>query len=235
MNATDPLGLYCSVDDSDTIGECGDDWFDDFAIFCCTGGGGGVDHRGGGGGGGGQPPPQQPINFPNETLGLPNGFPTNPWGVWGAIIPNGNCGDITCAPIGSGFLGTGLPSIEIFNLNPGLINYIALFVEKLANQLGCSSKNMLVTGYDNSFQSTGKNPGDRGYGITADGSIAEYGTIAAPSTYPFNTQMYVPGYGLGIVSDRGGAIQGSHVDVWFPTTQQATNWGAQHLSVTVCP
>jgi RHS repeat-associated protein len=105
LNATDPLGLYCSVDDSDTIGECGDDWFDDFAIFCCTGGGGGVGHRGGGGGGGGggQPPPQQPINFPNETLGLPNGFPTNPWGSWGAIIPTAQCGDITCPPIGSGW------------------------------------------------------------------------------------------------------------------------------------
>ena len=49
------------------------------------------------------PAPQQPINFPNETLGLPNGFPTNPWGVWGAIIPTAQCGDITCPSIGSGF------------------------------------------------------------------------------------------------------------------------------------
>ena len=49
------------------------------------------------------PAPQQPINFPNETNGLPNGFPTTPWGVWGAIIPSAQCGDITCAPIGNGF------------------------------------------------------------------------------------------------------------------------------------
>jgi hypothetical protein len=48
--------------------------------------------------GGGQPPMQQPINFPNETYGLPNGFPTSPWGIWGAIIPSANCGDITCLP-----------------------------------------------------------------------------------------------------------------------------------------
>jgi hypothetical protein len=49
-------------------------------------------------------PPQQPINFPNETNGLPNGFPTNPWGVLGAIIPSGNCADMgPCNPIGSGF------------------------------------------------------------------------------------------------------------------------------------
>jgi len=93
---------------------------------------------------------------------------------------------------------------------------------------------MLVTGYDNSFQSTGKNPGDPGYGMTANGSVAAYGTIAAPSNYPFGTRMSVPGYGLGTVLDRGGAIRNSHIDLWFPTTQQAINWGPQHLTVTVC-
>jgi len=50
-----------------------------------------------------QPPMQQPINFPNETLGLPNGFPTNPWGIWGAIIPTADCGAITCVTIGNPF------------------------------------------------------------------------------------------------------------------------------------
>lgn len=93
---------------------------------------------------------------------------------------------------------------------------------------------MLVTGYDNSYESTGKNPGDPGYGLTASGSVTAYGTIAAPKIYPFGIQMYVPGYGLGTVLDRGGAIRGSHIDVWFPTKQQAINWGAQRLRVTVC-
>ena len=93
---------------------------------------------------------------------------------------------------------------------------------------------MLVTGYDNSFQSTGKNPGDPGYGMTASGTVAATGTIAAPRIYPFGTPLYVPGYGPGTVLDRGGAIRGSHIDVWFPTTQKAINWGAQNLQVTVC-
>lgn len=93
---------------------------------------------------------------------------------------------------------------------------------------------MLVTGYDNSFQSTGKNPGDPGYGLTASGSVAANGTIAAPPTYSFGTQMFIPGYGLGTVLDRGGAIKNAHIDLWFPSTQQAINWGAQHLQVTVC-
>jgi len=40
----------------------------------------------------GQPPPQQPINFPNETLGLPNGFPLRPWGILPALFPS----DLPC-------------------------------------------------------------------------------------------------------------------------------------------
>ncbi len=97
----------------------------------------------------------------------------------------------------------------------------------------CYVKRMLVTGYDNSFQSTGKRPGDPGYGVTADGATASHGTIAAPHTYPFGTQMYVPGYGMGTVDDRGGAINGSHIDVWFPSTSAAIGWGRQYLNVTV--
>ena len=53
---------------------------------------------------------------------------------------------------------------------------------------GCSKCHiikMLVTGYDNSFQSTGKNPGDPGYGITTSGTTAGPGTIAAPKRFAF--------------------------------------------------
>ena len=97
-----------------------------------------------------------------------------------------------------------------------------------------TTQKMLVTGYDNSYQSTGKNPGDPGYGKTASGTTAGPGTVAAPSKYPFGTVMNIPGYGTGTVSDRGGAIKNAHIDLWFPTTRQAINWGAQHLTVTVC-
>jgi 3D (Asp-Asp-Asp) domain-containing protein len=93
---------------------------------------------------------------------------------------------------------------------------------------------LLVTGYDNSFQSTGKKPGDPGFGVTANGRVARHGTIAAPRPVRFGTQMYVPGYGLGTVEDRGGAIRDSHIDVWFPTQSAAEQWGKQYLWVTVC-
>jgi len=101
----------------------------------------------------------------------------------------------------------------------------------------CHTVNMLVTGYDNSFRSTGKNPGDRGYGITTSGAKAEPGTIAAPRHIPFGTGMYVPDYGCGTVQDRGGrkTIAGTHIDVWFSTTKQADNWGVhRHVPVEVC-
>jgi 3D (Asp-Asp-Asp) domain-containing protein len=93
---------------------------------------------------------------------------------------------------------------------------------------------MLATAYDNGFASTGKRPGDPGYGITASQTVAGPGTIAAPREYPFGTQMYVPGYGLGTVEDRGGAITGQHIDLWFPTEAQANNWGSQRVNVEVC-
>jgi RHS repeat-associated protein len=96
------------------------------------------------------------------------------------------------------------------------------------------TRRMLTTGYDNSYQSTQKNPGDPGYGQTASGSMAQTGTIAAPSTYPFGTKMYVPSYGPGTVQDRGGAIKNAHIDLWFPSTAAALNWGAEYKDVQVC-
>ncbi len=99
---------------------------------------------------------------------------------------------------------------------------------------GGTTRRMMATGYDNSFNSTGKNPGDPAYGITADGSVAGPGTIAAPRNYSFGTMMYVPGYGLGIVQDRGGAITGAHIDLWFGTEQQALEWGNPTVDVEVC-
>ncbi len=71
-------------------------------------------------------------------------------------------------------------------------------------------------------------------GITADGTKATKGTIAADtSRYPFGTYMYVPGYGWGVVHDVGGDIKGNHIDVFFPKHQQALNWGRKNLQVKV--
>jgi len=63
-------------------------------------------------------------------------------------------------------------------------------------------------------------------GITASGRRARVGTIAADTTrYPFNTILYIPGYGYGRVEDRGAAIQGDHLDLFFETHEEARDWG----------
>ncbi len=61
------------------------------------------------------------------------------------------------------------------------------------------------------------------------------GTIAADTHYyPFGTRMYVPGYGWGVVSDRGSAIRGpDHIDLYFESHDAALQWGRRRLPVTI--
>lgn len=71
-------------------------------------------------------------------------------------------------------------------------------------------------------------------GITASGTKAKKGTIAADtSVFPFGTRMRIPGYGDGVVEDRGGAIQGTRIDLFFKTHQQALEWGRKTVTVEV--
>jgi 3D (Asp-Asp-Asp) domain-containing protein len=82
-------------------------------------------------------------------------------------------------------------------------------------------------------------------GITANGRPARGRMIAAPSEYPFGTEMIVPGYGFAQVCDRGGAIrsrgdrwqgrtlQYDHIDLLMPTHHRALEWGRRILIVLV--
>ncbi len=71
-------------------------------------------------------------------------------------------------------------------------------------------------------------------GITAAGTMADWGTIAADTRYyPFGTIMYVPDYGWGRVEDIGGAIKGMHIDLFFPSHRQALKWGREWKEVKI--
>ena len=71
-------------------------------------------------------------------------------------------------------------------------------------------------------------------GVTASGTKAKKGTIAADTNvFPFGTKMKIPGYGSGVVEDRGGAITGHKIDLFFRTHKQALQWGRQMVSVEV--
>lgn len=65
--------------------------------------------------------------------------------------------------------------------------------------------------------------------------LAKDGTIAADTKYyPFGTRMYVPGYGWGIVEDRGGAIKGAdRIDLYFDSHSDALKWGRRKVKVTI--
>ena len=71
-------------------------------------------------------------------------------------------------------------------------------------------------------------------GVTAAGTKARKGTVAADtSRYPFGTIMYIPGYGYGRVEDRGSAIQGDHIDLFFKSHREAERWGRQKKTVRI--
>lgn len=61
------------------------------------------------------------------------------------------------------------------------------------------------------------------------------GTIAADTRYyPFGTRMYVPGYGWGVVADRGSAIKGpGRIDLYFESHREALGWGRKKVKVQI--
>ena len=61
------------------------------------------------------------------------------------------------------------------------------------------------------------------------------GTIAADTKYyPFGTRMYIPGYGYGMVEDRGSAIKGNdRLDAYYDSHQKALDWGRRKVKVRV--
>ena len=65
--------------------------------------------------------------------------------------------------------------------------------------------------------------------------IQQDGTIAADTKYySFGTRMMVPGYGWGMVLDRGGAIKGAgRIDLYFDSHQDALNWGRRRVKVKI--
>ncbi len=65
--------------------------------------------------------------------------------------------------------------------------------------------------------------------------LPEIGTIAADTKYyPFGTRIYIPGYGWGVVEDRGGAIKGpDRLDLYFDSHQDALQWGRRKVAVEI--
>lgn len=54
-----------------------------------------------------------------------------------------------------------------------------------------------------------------------------------PTVIPLGSKVYVEGYGEAIAGDTGGAIKGNRIDVFFPSQQDAINFGVKQLKVTI--
>jgi 3D (Asp-Asp-Asp) domain-containing protein len=75
-------------------------------------------------------------------------------------------------------------------------------------------------------------------GQTANGYVIKCRDhfAAAPQKYPFGTEIIVPQYNGDkpiIINDRGGAIKGNRLDVFFQSHARATKWGVKYLDVKV--
>lgn len=71
-------------------------------------------------------------------------------------------------------------------------------------------------------------------GQTSSGTMAKRGTIAAdPRVFKAGTRLRIPGYGDGVVEDIGGAIKGRHIDLWFPSHEEAKRWGKRYLKLDI--
>jgi 3D (Asp-Asp-Asp) domain-containing protein len=96
------------------------------------------------------------------------------------------------------------------------------------------SETYTITAYTAGPESTGKRPGDAGYGVTASGEYVQEGvTAACPKEIPLYTVVEIEGLGERICHDRGGAIEGNRIDVYMPFVEDALQFGVQVLEVRV--
>lgn len=97
---------------------------------------------------------------------------------------------------------------------------------------------VVATGYTAGYESTGKRPGHPEFGITYSGVMVKrdlYSTVAADlNIFPIGTILFIPGYGYGVVADKGGAITGNKVDLYYETIDDVYNqWGKKEIDVYV--
>jgi 3D (Asp-Asp-Asp) domain-containing protein len=91
-----------------------------------------------------------------------------------------------------------------------------------------------VTSYTAGPESTGKQPGDVGYGITASGEhVRDNYTLACPPSMAFGTRLEIGGIGERVCTDRGGKITENHLDVYMTELQDALTFGRQQLKVRI--
>lgn len=99
-------------------------------------------------------------------------------------------------------------------------------------------RTLTATGYTAGYESTGKHPSHPQFGITFSGVKVKrdlYSTVAADlNVFPIGTVLFIPGYGYGVVADKGGAIKGNKIDLYYETVEEVyKEWGKKQVDVYV--
>lgn len=73
-----------------------------------------------------------------------------------------------------------------------------------------------------------------GTGLTSIGLVPYEGIVAVdPRVIPYYTKMYIPGYGIAMAGDTGGAIVGNKIDVFMNDWHKAIQWGRRHVEIYI--
>jgi 3D (Asp-Asp-Asp) domain-containing protein len=73
-----------------------------------------------------------------------------------------------------------------------------------------------------------------GSGITASGAPARYGVVSVdPDVIPLGTRLFIPGYGMAVAADTGGAIVGERIDLCMDDYTDAMDFGRREVKVYI--
>lgn len=104
------------------------------------------------------------------------------------------------------------------------LDQVAAILLLAANGPAVHREPMTVTAYTNHGSDN----------ITASLHHTAHGVCACTDDYSFGQLFYVPRYGWVTCWDRGRlAEHGIDLDVWFPSRQEALNWGRREVDVLV--
>jgi 3D (Asp-Asp-Asp) domain-containing protein len=83
---------------------------------------------------------------------------------------------------------------------------------------------------------TNQPPGNGAHGyLTRSGTHVRWGVVAVdPQLIPLGTRIMIEGFDeIFIAEDTGGAVRGSHVDIYFPDYYSAVQFGVQYRTIAI--
>lgn len=126
---------------------------------------------------------------------------------------------------------------EVTKVEPKVISAIAEEYKEFEQELTPDGTwdTYIITAYHNGVSSTGKRPGDKGYGITRSGRKTVQGVTAAGdlSKLPLGTIVYIESIGYRTIFDSGSKVKNKHIDVFMESYDECMDFGRQKLRVKI--